>query len=185
MENIGEKIKAFTSDREKVQALASDATFMNKVSGGSVTPEDTMKKFSELGLPLTTEDAQTVNKTTSNILTAIPSLKLNDEILDNVSGGVSTISGVSFIVGSGGILGSLGCGIASAVYHYKAGQAAKKGDKNMLKSYEQTAKFLGTSSKICGVTGATLMTVSTALTAVNMVGQLTSDRGSLNEYSRP
>ena len=89
MENIGEKIKAFTSDREKVQALASDATFMNKVSGGSVTPEDTMKKFSELGLPLTTEDAQTVNKTTSNILTAIPSLKLNDEILDNVSGSAS------------------------------------------------------------------------------------------------
>ena len=162
MENIGEKIKEFTSDREKVQALASDATFMNKVSEGSVTPEDTMKKFSELELPLTTEEAQTVNITTNNILTAMPSLKLDDENLDNVSGGVSGTE-IGFLVGSGGILGSLGCGIASAVYHYKASKAAKEGDKNMLKSYEQTAKFLGTSSKLCGITGATLMATSAAL----------------------
>lgn len=90
MQNREEVIKAFFSDEEKVQAIAKDEEFLNKVSGGEATPETYKEEFKKFGLDLTDEEAaqteEMVNKIHSTPDEKLPKV-LNDLSLESVSGG--------------------------------------------------------------------------------------------------
>ena len=158
MASIEEKVKAFLSDEKKVEALESDSEFMEKVSGGTATPEDIVKKFSELGLELTYEEARAVSETTTAILTNPPISKLGNKSLDTVSGGnnwIDVASTAGFATGAAGAAGFLGCNIARIVCNYKAKNAALAGDTKLSHDYTDHATALGNVSKACASISAT------------------------------
>ncbi len=153
MASIEEKIREFVSDGKKVRALSSDGAFMDKVSAGTATPQDIAKKFGELGLSLTDEEAEKVSETASSILEKTPISQIEDSDLDSISGGhwTEAASIASFATSDAGILGALGCSVVSAICSHKAAAA---GTTDMSKKYNKMATSLGTVAAVCGSVGA-------------------------------
>ena len=159
MASIEKKVRAFVNDENKVRALSSDGAFMDKVSAGTATPQDIAKKFGELELPLTEEQAEKISKTASIILEKTPIAQMEDSDLDSVSGGyiesseILTIAG--FAAGGAGALGALGCNIAGAVCQHKAKKAATEGNMAKSNKYNSVASKLNIASITCGGVAAT------------------------------
>lgn len=169
MANIEEKVKAFLNDEKKVEALGNDKAFMEKVAGGTATNPDIAKKFSELGLELTPDEAEEVGETATAILTTKPVTSLKDRSLDEISGGgvLDVVACGSFVAGAAGTAGALGCNIAGLVCKHKAATAAVAGDAALSAKYSKAASGLNIASIACGGvgvagtgTGLTLGTIS-------------------------
>ncbi|MDO4199785.1 MAG: hypothetical protein Q4D57_03445 [Clostridia bacterium] len=147
MENNSEKIKEFFSDKSKVRELTNDETFIEKVSGGTATPETYREKFKSLGLELTTEDAEEISKDVKALLNATPE-ELEDISLENICGG----SRAGDIVGAVGTItiftslaAGLACGISSEVYRRKYKKMLAINDTEKAAKYQKLTKNLGNS----------------------------------------
>jgi len=156
MANIAEKVQAFLNDEKKVEALGNDKAFMEKVAGGTVTNQDIAKKFSELGLELTPDEAEEVGETAVTILKTAP-IAVEGDSLDTVSGGHNALDVAAcgaFVAGAVGTVGALGCNIAGAVCKHKGAVAASAGNTALSAKYSKAASDLNTASIISGGIGA-------------------------------
>ena len=139
MESSKAKIEKFFGSNEKLEAIANNKEFIEKVAGGQATPEIYQKELGKLGLELTLEEAKEVQTATERAMD-IPPEKLNEAVLENVAGGMETIDavtiGVSGTAAAVSGLASLGFGIASAVYKTKSKNASKRGDYDSAYVYD-------------------------------------------------
>lgn len=159
MASLEEKVKAFLSDEKKMEAIARDEAFLEKVSGGTATPEEIAKKFGSLGLPLTKDEAAQVKETTAKALHT-PLEQLGGIELENISGGgwkdFPLYHGGLFMITAGGVSGGvgLGCWIAGKICQSQATKAALAGDKSKSKKLTKAVQGLDNATGAClGVAG--------------------------------
>ena len=142
MESSKAKIEKFFGSNEKLEAIANNKEFIEKVAGGQATPETYQKELGKLGLELTLEEAKEVQTATERAMD-IPPEKLNEAVLESVAGGFdereSMILGRGIALGGAGTLGvaAVGCSIAGAVYRLKTYLALSRGDLENGKKYSK------------------------------------------------
>ena len=152
MESRKAKIEKFFGSNEKLEAIANNKEFIEKVAGGQATPETYQKELGKLGLELTLEEAKEVQTATERAMD-IPPEKLNEAVLESVAGGVKAGDAITVGVGTTAIasgLAAASCGIACAVYGLKCVNDREKGDietakKNAERYWTLREAFLGLS----------------------------------------
>ena len=143
-----EKIREFLNSEEKVRALANDEAFIEKVSGGTATPETYQEEFKKFDIELGDQDATQTKNVVDKVFEKSAE-KLDDKFLKEVSGGGS-VRGITTVLGAGSFISGLGCSIATCVYISKANKAISAGNTTDYNRYI-------TKSQNCGIAAATMI----------------------------
>ncbi len=157
MANFKEKVKAFLSDEEKVQAIANNQKFLDAISGGTTSPETISEEFEKLGLPMSKSDASKICETAQKLINTPPDELIEhlnesdlsaisggtwDDITDNEIGGSILASGISTTTG-------LGCWIAARACQLSAERAKSSGNTSKYEKLTKAVDGLDISAGVC------------------------------------
>lgn len=153
MASIEEKVKSFLSNEQKASVIANDEKFLKEISDETATTETIIKKFGDVGLILSENEAKEIKEVISKIFN-ISLEKLGEIELKNISGGISDTtlgkltnisSGITVASGTGG----LSCWIASKICQSQAHKAMDNGEKSKSEKLTKAAKGLDIAAGTC------------------------------------